>query len=103
MGGRIATHVAAAEPTLPVKGLVLLGYPLHPPGRPDERRDAHLPAITRPMLFVQGTRDAFGTPAELQPILEKLAPPGTTARRRGRRSLLQDREEGPGAPGRGAR
>jgi uncharacterized protein len=74
MGGRIATHVAAAEPTLPVKGLVLLGYPLHPPGRPDERRDAHLPAITRPMLFVQGTRDAFGTPAELQPILEKLAP-----------------------------
>jgi predicted alpha/beta-hydrolase family hydrolase len=74
MGGRIATQVAAADASLPVAGLVLLGYPLHPPGRPLERRDKHLPAIGRPMLFVQGTRDAFGTPDELTPILQALEP-----------------------------
>jgi uncharacterized protein len=74
MGGRIATQVAAADPALPLAGLVLLGYPLHPPGKPDQRRDKHLPAVARPMLFVQGARDAFGTPAELAPILEPLRP-----------------------------
>jgi predicted alpha/beta-hydrolase family hydrolase len=75
MGGRIATQVAAADPQLRLAGLVLLGYPLHPPGKPTERRDKHLPSIGRPMLFVQGTRDAFGTPAELAPILATLQPP----------------------------
>ena len=74
MGGRIATQVAAADPALPIAGLVLLGYPLHPPGRPTERRDKHLPAVGRPMLFVQGARDAFGTPAELAPIVEAIGP-----------------------------
>ncbi len=73
MGGRIATQVAAADPALPVAGVVLLGYPLHPPGRPDERRDAHLPRVARPMLFVQGTRDAFGTIDELEDATESLA------------------------------
>jgi predicted alpha/beta-hydrolase family hydrolase len=73
MGGRIATQVAAADPDLDVAGLVLLGYPLHPPGKPAERRDAHLAAVGRPMLFVQGSRDAFGTPIELAPVLETLA------------------------------
>jgi predicted alpha/beta-hydrolase family hydrolase len=72
MGGRIATQVAAADHTITLAGLVLLGYPLHPPGRPDQRRDAHLPSVRRPMLFVQGSRDAFGTPAELSPIVEHL-------------------------------
>jgi uncharacterized protein len=75
MGGRIATQVAAADAALPIDGLVLLGYPLHPPGRPAERRDKHLPAIHRPMLFVQGTRDAFGTPTELAAVFESLQPP----------------------------
>jgi hypothetical protein len=74
MGGRIASQVAAADPQLAVTGLVLLGYPLHPPGRPAERRDKHLPAIGKPMLFVQGTRDLFGTPDELAPILATLRP-----------------------------
>jgi len=74
MGGRIATQVAAADPQLSIAGLVLLGYPLHPPGRPAERRDKHLPAVARPMLFVQGTRDAFGTPDELAPVLATLQP-----------------------------
>jgi len=75
MGGRIATHIAAADPALPIEGIALLGYPLHPPGKPEQRRDKHLPAIRRPMLFVQGTRDAFGTPDELAPILRELQPP----------------------------
>src|SRR5476651_927016 len=77
MGGRIATQVAAADPALPLAGLVLLGYPLHPPGRPADRRDKHLPAIKRQMLFVQGSRDTFGTPAELTPILSHLDPEPT--------------------------
>jgi uncharacterized protein len=74
MGGRMATHIAAADADLPVQGLVLLGYPLHPPGRPEQRRDAHLPRIARPMLFVQGSRDTFGTPQELEPVLARLSP-----------------------------
>jgi uncharacterized protein len=80
MGGRIATQVAAADRELPIAGLVLLGYPLHPPGRPEQRRDKHLPSVQRPMLFVQGSRDAFGTPAELLPIVASLTAmvPSTT-------------------------
>ena len=77
MGGRIATHVAAADKALPVAGVVLLGYPLHPAGRPDQRRDAHLPAVARPMLFVQGSRDALGLPAELMPVIERIVPAPT--------------------------
>jgi predicted alpha/beta-hydrolase family hydrolase len=77
MGGRIATHVAADGPGEPPRGIVLLGYPLHPPGRPQDRRDAHLPDVPCPMLFVQGSRDAFGTPAEIQPILPTLNRPAT--------------------------
>ena len=72
MGGRIATQVAAADHDTPIAGLVLLGYPLHPPGRPDTRRDAHLKDVRRPMLIVQGSRDVFGTPSELAPILDNL-------------------------------
>jgi len=77
MGGRIATHVAAEHRDLGLSGIVLLGYPLHPPGRPAERRDAHLPAIGLPMLFVQGSHDTFGTPEELRPALAPLSPPAT--------------------------
>jgi predicted alpha/beta-hydrolase family hydrolase len=74
MGGRIASQIAASD--LPEVGaLVFLGYPLHPPGKKDQLRDKHLPAIKAPMLFVQGERDAFGTPAELQPIIDKLKVP----------------------------
>ena len=73
MGGRIASQVAAAGAG-ELAGLVFLGYPLHPPGRSDRLRDAHLPAVKAPMLFVQGSRDAFGTPDELQPIIARLRP-----------------------------
>jgi predicted alpha/beta-hydrolase family hydrolase len=74
MGGRIATQIAAAGAD-GISGLVLLGYPLHPPGQPEKLRARHLPAIRAPMLFVQGSRDAFGTPDELEPIIGKLKPP----------------------------
>jgi hypothetical protein len=74
MGGRAATHVAAEDAALTLAGIVLLGYPLHPPGRPDQLRDAHLTSVGRPMLFVQGARDVFGTPSELKPILASLSP-----------------------------
>lgn len=79
MGGRIASMVAAADPEgeiwRRVNGLVLLGYPLHPPGRPDAPRTAHLPAIRMPVLVVQGSRDAFGTRAEVEPIFAALQCP----------------------------
>jgi len=70
MGGRMCTMAAAGgdeigEP-LPVAGLIAICYPLHPPGKPDNLRVAHLPRITVPCLFISGTRDAFGTPDELQ-------------------------------------
>jgi predicted alpha/beta-hydrolase family hydrolase len=74
MGGRIASQVAAAG-IGELAGLVFLGYPLHPPGKPNQLRAKHLPDITAPMLFVQGSRDAFGTPDELRPILKALASP----------------------------
>ena len=61
MGGRIASQVAAGG-IGDLAGMVLLGYPLHPPGRPDQLRAAHLSDVKAPMLFVQGSRDAFGTP-----------------------------------------
>ena len=71
MGGRIASHVAA-QGVEGVSGLVFLGYPLHPPGRPQQRRDAHLPAIAEPMLFIQGSRDPFGTGDEIRALLASL-------------------------------
>ena len=74
MGGRIASQVAALG-AADVAGLVLLGYPLHPPGKPEELRVKHLPAIETPMLFIQGSRDAFGAPEELRPFMQKLKAP----------------------------
>ena len=69
MGGRMCSMTAAGDtdrPALPVAGLVLICYPLHPPGKPDTLRVEHLPRLTMPCLFVSGTRDAFATPDELQ-------------------------------------
>ena len=79
MGGRIATHLAAADDaeTLGIAGVVLLGYPLHPPGRPEQLRAALLPRIRVPLLIVQGERDSFGTPDELRPVLAPIASQAT--------------------------
>jgi predicted alpha/beta-hydrolase family hydrolase len=76
MGGRIASQLVAHDPAAAavVAGLIFLGYPLHPPGKPADLRSAHLPEVRKPMLFVQGSRDAFGTPDELRPILARLGP-----------------------------
>jgi predicted alpha/beta-hydrolase family hydrolase len=76
MGGRMASMLLAepesdAAPAR-VSGLVLLGYPLHPPGKPDQLRTAHLPALRVPVLLVQGTRDPFGTRAEVEPVFRAL-------------------------------
>ena len=72
MGGRIATHVAAQKTVGRLAGVLLLGYPLHPPGKPELRRDVHLPEIVEPMLFVQGERDAFGGAGEIKALLPRI-------------------------------
>jgi uncharacterized protein len=66
MGGRMATMLTADDDAPPVLGVVAMGYPLHPPGRPEQLRVAHLPRIAVPVLIVQGTSDPFGTPADVQ-------------------------------------
>jgi hypothetical protein len=75
MGGRMCS-MAVAE-GLPAAALVLVAYPLHPPGRPDRLRVEHLPAIDVPCLFVSGTRDPFGTPDELTAHTAAIAGPVT--------------------------
>jgi predicted alpha/beta-hydrolase family hydrolase len=72
MGGRIGSMVAADDGAL---GLVLLGYPLHPPGRPAQLRVEHFPRLRMPALFVSGTRDAFGSPEELHCETKKIKGP----------------------------
>ncbi len=76
MGGRIASQVAAAEGNR-IAGLVFLGYPLHPPGRPDKLRDEHLKEIRAPMLFAQGARDTFGIADEIRAVIKKHRLPAT--------------------------
>lgn len=63
LGGRIASRVADE---VGARGLVCLGYPFHPPGRPERLRTAHLRQLATPALIVQGTRDPFGTPEEVE-------------------------------------
>jgi len=78
MGGRIASQVMAGEHretfASDVVGLVFLGYPLHPPGQSTKLRVEHLEHIKKPMLFVQGTRDALGSPDEIKPWIKNLRP-----------------------------
>jgi predicted alpha/beta-hydrolase family hydrolase len=71
MGGRIASQVAALDGK-DIAGLVFLGYPLHAPGRPDKLRAEHFQDVSAPLLFVQGSRDAFGTPDEIRAATSKM-------------------------------
>lgn len=75
MGGRVCSQVVAAG--LPAAGLVLVSYPLHPPGRPDRMRTAHFERLTVPCLFISGTRDAFGTSYELESATRAIPGPVT--------------------------
>ena len=72
MGGRMASHLAAQGDAC--DGLYLVGYPLHPAGRPEVMRDAHLPEVPCPMLFLAGTRDPLCDLAKLRPVLARIGP-----------------------------
>jgi len=74
MGGRIASQMTV-EGLLPVSALVFLGYPLHPPGRKEQLRDAHLYRINIPMLFFAGTRDTLCDLELLKPVVSRLKAP----------------------------
>lgn len=69
MGGRIATHIA---PKINNRKIIVMGYPLHPPGKPNNLRDEHLYSITQKVLIIQGENDTFGNKAELDPVIEKM-------------------------------
>ena len=75
MGGRMCS-MAVAE-GLPAAALVLVSYPLHPPGRPDRLRTEHFEALDLPCLFLSGTRDAFGSPEELEAATRAIPGPVT--------------------------
>ena len=71
-GGRMTSQAQAATPLTGVRGLVFLGFPLHPAGRPSDERAEHLLAVHVPMLFLQGTRDQLADPQLLQSLVGKL-------------------------------
>ena len=75
MGGRMCS-IAVAE-GLPASALVLISYPLHPPGKPEKLRTEHFPQLAVPCLFISGTRDPFGTPAELEEHTKAIKGPVT--------------------------
>jgi predicted alpha/beta-hydrolase family hydrolase len=96
MGGRICSMVAAGADgqRMPaaVKALVAISYPLHPPGKPDRLRVEHLPDLRVPCLFVHGTKDPFGSPAELQRWTATIPGPVTHHWVEGRGHALQGRD-----------
>jgi len=91
MGGRMCS-MAVAE-GLPATGLVLVSYPLHPPGRPEQLRTAHFPQLDLPCLFVSGDRDAFGTPDELTEATASIPGPVTHVWIEGGRHDLKGADE----------
>jgi uncharacterized protein len=95
-GGRMASQAQAAAALPGVRGLAFLGFPLHPAGRPSAERGRHLSAVTVPMLFLQGTRDALADLALLQPLAAQL---GSRATLR----LLQDADHSFRVPARTGR
>jgi predicted alpha/beta-hydrolase family hydrolase len=82
-GGRMTSQAQAISPLPGVRGLVFLGFPLHPPGNPSDERAKHLFEVQIPMLFLQGTRDEFANLDLLQPLCKKLS-------RRATLKLIQD-------------
>jgi predicted alpha/beta-hydrolase family hydrolase len=82
-GGRMTSQAQAETPLANVRGLVFLGFPLHPAGKPDTSRAGHLDDVRIPMLFIQGTRDELAHLPLLEPVIAKLGPRATL-------HLLQD-------------
>jgi len=76
-GGRMTSQAQAESPLPDVHGIVFLGFPLHPPGRPSDVRAGHLSDVQIPMLFLQGTRDDFASLTLLRPVIDRLAPRAT--------------------------
>lgn len=105
MGGRMCSMAVAGatgatakgaptqEPSLPAAGLILLGYPLHPPGRPDKLRTDHLQRIEVPTLFVSGDRDPFGTPDELAAAQQLVSGPVSVVTIEGARHELEGADD----------
>jgi len=76
-GGRMTSQAQAASPLPGVRGLVFLGFPLHPAGKPSDERAAHLADVDVPMLFLQGSRDELASLALLRPVIERFDARGT--------------------------
>lgn len=76
-GGKTKASTNKVFTSQQISGLVFLGYPLHPPGKPEQLRDAHLKHIPAPMLFIQGTKDPFASPEELRAVIKKHRLPAT--------------------------
>jgi predicted alpha/beta-hydrolase family hydrolase len=95
-GGRMTSQAQAGNPLPGVRGLVFLGFPLHPPNEPSSTRAAHLSRIEIPMLFLQGSRDEFATQAHLMPVIETLGA-------RARLELLSDADHSFHVPARSGR
>ncbi len=94
-GGRMTSQAQAADPLPGVRGLVFLGFPLHPPKEPSDSRGEHLLRVQKPMLFVQGTRDAYAEPSLLNPLMQRLGDRATLC-------LLQDADHSFHVPARSA-
>ena len=94
MGGRMCTMAASDEKdSLQVAGVVCIGYPLHPPKKPEQLRTEHLPRLTTHALFISGTRDEFGTPEELTSAFSLLPSPPTVHLIEGGRHELKGHDE----------
>ena len=94
MGGRMCTMASSdVEDTLLVAGVVCIGYPLHPPKKPDQLRIEHLPRLGAKALFISGTRDEFGTPEELASAFALLPSPPTVHIIEGGRHELKGHDE----------
>lgn len=96
LGGRMTSSATAAQPLDRVRGLAFLGFPLHPPGQPGTRRAEHLHQVNIPMLFLQGTRDAFARLDLITEVCRSLEPRATLR-------VVQDADHSFGVPRRSGR
>ena len=95
-GGRMASQAQALQPLAGVQGLIFLGFPLHPAGKPSRERAEHLADVRVPMLFLQGTRDALAMLDQLEPVCAALG-------RRATLTLFQDADHSFHVPARTGR